>query len=91
MTLIPNWRRAWRLSSVRAAIALLMIALQSLLEGLNADVLPLAQPLISPRAWPWVAAGFAAAIIVLRVLRQIGALDPSEAAPERQAGAEREP
>ena len=79
MKLIDNWQRAWRLSSVRAAVLLLVL---SLLQGLQADVLPLVQGLVKPEHWPWVSAAFATAIVVFRVLRQVAALDPTERDPD---------
>lgn len=84
MKLIDNWQRAWRLSSVRAALLLLAL---SMLQGLQADVLPLLQGVVKPEHWPWVSASFAAAIVVLRVLRQVAALDPTEVEPADTSGA----
>lgn len=80
MTLIDNWQRAWRLSSVRAAMLLLVL---SVLQGMQSDVLPLVQGLIRPDVWPWVSAAFATAILVLRVIKQVGALDETPAESER--------
>lgn len=81
MKLIANWRRAWRLRSVQAALVLLVL---SLLQGLQAEVLPLIQASINPKYWPWVSAAFATGIVVFRVLRQVGALDPTEAAESKR-------
>lgn len=83
--LIPQWRRAWRLRSVQAALMLLGL---SLLQGIQQDVLPMIQPLLSPTAWPWVSAGFALAIVVFRVLQQLGALDPAATGSEPKEGAQ---
>lgn len=64
MRLIPDWRIAWRFLSVQAAVVL------ALLSGLQAEVLPLAQPLIPPQYWPWVSGGLALVIVVLRLVKQ---------------------
>lgn len=69
---IPQWRRAWRLSSVW------MAALLAVLSMLQTDVLPLLQGLLPPAWWPYVTLGFALAIGLLRIVAQPGALDPSE-------------
>lgn len=73
MSLIPNWRAAWRFASVQAA------ALLALLSFLQVTVLPLYQFAIPADVWPWVTAGFGTAIGVLRVLSQ-PALHADEAA-----------
>ena len=72
---IAGWRRAWRLASVQAAAALALLGL------LQAEVLPLLQFAIPPRAWPWVSAGFGIAIVLLRLVAQPGALAPGEPSP----------
>lgn len=79
--LIPEWRRALRFNSVRAAALLLVLSM------LQAEVLPHLQAFIPPEWWPLVTAGFALAIVVLRVLAQPGALDqaPADDGPEREA------
>lgn len=69
--LIPEWRRAWRLSTVWAA------ALLGALSMVQAEVLPQLQALVPPQRWPWVTAGFALAIVLLRIVAQPKALDPS--------------
>ena len=69
--LIPDWRKAWRFTSVRAA------ALLALLSMAQTDVLPLLQGLVPARFWPWITLGFAVAIVILRVLAQ-PALDAEE-------------
>lgn len=66
MRLIPDWRLAWRFLSVQAAVVL------ALLSGLQAEVLPLAQPLIPPQYWPWVSGGLALVIVLLRLVKQDG-------------------
>ena len=72
LKLIPGWQRAWRLSSVKAAVLLLI------LSGLQLEVLPLIQGLVPPAVWPWVSGSIAMAIVVLRVIAQPGALDKPE-------------
>lgn len=77
--LIPEWRRAWRLSTIWAAGLLAFLSL------LQAEVLPNLQALVPPQLWPWVTLGFAAAIALLRVVAQPAALQP---APADQGSAE---
>lgn len=72
LQLIPGWRRAWRLSSVRAAAVLVLLPIA---EALQQQLLPLFQFAIPPAAWPWVSAVCGTAVIVLRLLAQPGALD----------------
>lgn len=74
-SLIPQWRRCWRLTSVQAA------ALLAALSLLQADALPFVQALVPPQVWPWVTAGFGIAIAVLRIVAQPSALQP---APQRE-------
>lgn len=91
MNLIPNWRRAWRLTSVQAA------ALLAVLSALQADVLPMLHGVVPVSIWPWVTAGFGAAIVLLRVLAQPAvtgnapstgdAIDPAALVPPGQRGA----
>lgn len=64
MKLIPEWRSAWRFSSVQ------MLALLALLQGLRAEVLPLFEFALSERQMNWVVALLALLIMVLRVLAQ---------------------
>lgn len=64
LSLIPDWRQAWRFASVWAATAL------AVLSFLQAQVLPLYQFAVPPHVWPWVTAGFGTAIVVLRVIAQ---------------------
>lgn len=64
MRLIPDARLAWRFASVRAA------ALLALLSAVQLELLPLVQPLLPPQHWPYVSAGVALLIIVLRLLPQ---------------------
>jgi len=66
MTLIPNANQALRFGSVQAALLL------AVLSGVQADVLPLVQPLFSPELWPVVSGALALAIVVLRLLAQPG-------------------
>lgn len=80
--LIPDFRLAWRFLSVQAALLL------SVLSGIQADVLPLVQPLVPADKWPWVSGGLALAIIVLRVLDQPG-LEPGREQVQQDAQAYR--
>lgn len=64
MRLIPDARLAWRFTSVQAA------ALLAFLSAIQAEVLPLVQPLFPPHVWPWVSGLLALAIVVLRLLPQ---------------------
>lgn len=67
--LIEGWRKCWRLTTTQASAGLaLFLAVQS-------DVLPLLRPLITEQWWPIVAAGWAIAIIALRIQAQPGALE----------------
>lgn len=72
LQLIPGWRRAWRLSSVRAAAVLVLLPLA---ESVQQQLLPLFQFAIPAAAWPWVCGIAGAAVIVLRLVAQPGALD----------------
>lgn len=67
--LIPDWPLAWRFSSVQAA------ALLAALSAIQAEVLPLVQPLIPATQWPLVSGALALAIIILRLHAQ-PALEP---------------
>jgi hypothetical protein len=78
MTLIPDWRLAWRFLSVQASLLL------AVLSGIQADVLPLVGPLFPADKWPWVSGGIALAIVVLRVAAQPG-LEPQRFALELDA------
>ncbi len=62
--LIPNWLSAWRFGSVQAALLL------AALSAVQADVLPLVQPLFPEQVWPYVSGGIALAVVLLRVLAQ---------------------
>lgn len=64
MKLIPEWKISWRFTSVQLA------ALLAFLSMLQADVLPLVQPLFTPQQWPWVSGALALAIGVCRVIQQ---------------------
>lgn len=64
MKLIPEWRSAWRFSSVQ------MLALLALLQGVRAEVLPLFQFALSERQMNWIVALLALLIMVLRVVSQ---------------------
>lgn len=65
LQLIQGWRRKlWRLTSVQAATLL------ALLSVLQAEVLPQLETAVPAKWWPWVTAGFAVAIVVLRLIAQ---------------------
>lgn len=64
MKLVADWRQAWRFASVWAATALALVSV------LQAEVLPLFQFAIPADRWPWVSAGFGAAIVLLRLVAQ---------------------
>lgn len=74
LRLIPEWRDCWRMASWVAAMLLMVLSM------VQADVLPLVQPLVAPEKWPWVSGGLAAAIGVLRLVQQH--LPARDAAPE---------
>jgi hypothetical protein len=90
-SLIPDWRKSWRFSSMWGAGALALLSflqtdapamLLSLLLDMQVSVLPLAQPLIPDKAWPWVTLGLAVAIAVLRVIYQPKLHEPPHFPPE---------
>lgn len=62
--LIPDARHAWRFGSVQAAVLL------ALLSGIQAEALPLLQPIFGPEVWPYISGGLALAIVVLRLVAQ---------------------
>ena len=62
--LIPEWRLAHKMLSVRLA------ALLAVLSVVQAQVLPIWQFVVPAQYWPWVSAGFATAIVVGRLVQQ---------------------
>ena len=48
--LIPDWRQALRFNSVQMALVL------ALLSSIQADVLPLLQPIFPAKWWPFITA-----------------------------------
>lgn len=62
--LIPEWRQALRMDTVRAATLL------ASLSFLQAEVLPLLEAAVPPQIWPYVTAAFAVAIGLLRLRSQ---------------------
>lgn len=74
---VPNWRLAWRFSSVQAAVLL------ALLSSVQAEVLPLVKPIFAANVWPWVSGGLALAIVLLRLMAQPGLhkAPPAKGAP----------
>jgi hypothetical protein len=79
--LIADWRRAWRFSSVQAAVLL------AFLSAVQADVLPLLQPLFSDRAWPLVSGGLGLLIVVVRLLAQPSLHPPATPPADSEDGA----
>ena len=70
--LIPEWRRAHRMFSVQVS------ALLGVLSFLQVQILPLYQFAVPAQYWPWVTAGFATAIIVVRLVHQSSVAGPAE-------------
>lgn len=77
ITLIPDWKLSWKRSSMWGCAGLAVTALVdqapyllSLLLDAQQTVLPIAQPLIPARWWPWISLGFAVAIALLRNIQQ---------------------
>lgn len=68
--LIPDARLAWRFASVQAALLL------TILTAVQADVVPMLQPLMDNATYLKVSAGLSLLVIVLRVVAQPG-LDPA--------------
>lgn len=64
MRLIDNWRHGWRMNSVQAA------ALLAVLSMLQAEVLPHLQAALPVEWWPYISAGFALVIVVVRLRAQ---------------------
>lgn len=73
MTLIDNWPRCWRLTSVQAALVLVLLNIATVAQE---QLLPLFGFAIPPHILPWVNAVLGLAVIVLRAIAQPGALDP---------------
>lgn len=61
---VPNWRQGWRMNSVRAALLL------AFFSAVQADVLPIFQPLVPAEHWPAVSGLVALAIVVFRLWSQ---------------------
>lgn len=64
LRLIAEWRDCWRMASWVLSVLLLLLSM------VQADVMPLIQPLVAPEQWPWVSGGMALAIGVLRLVQQ---------------------
>lgn len=62
--LIPEWRQAFRMDTVRAAAAL------TALSVIQVEVLPLIEFAVPAQFWPYVTGAFGVAIIVLRMRAQ---------------------
>lgn len=73
---IPNWRQSPRFHVVRVAAVLAALSLA------QADLLPYIQPIVSPKYWPFVTLGFAAAIWFFRVLAQQELHEQQSAKPQ---------
>lgn len=76
--LIPDAAIAWRFASVQAALLL------TILTAVQADVVPMLQPLMDHATYLKVSAGLSLLIIVLRVVAQPG-LDPARQQLQQQA------
>lgn len=61
---IPNWRQGWRMTSVQAALLL------AFFSAVQAEVLPMFQPLVPAKYWPAVSGVVALLIIVFRLWSQ---------------------
>jgi hypothetical protein len=61
---IANWRQGWRMTSVQAALLL------AFFSAVQAEVLPIFQPLVPPQYWPAVTGVVALLIVVLRLWSQ---------------------
>lgn len=81
--LIPGWRQAHRLWTVRLAVALCLLNLMGALLTLLAEDFP-------SRAWLYVNTVLAALIGAVRLVQQSGVLDGPDA-PERQPPQTTEP
>lgn len=64
MSLIPEWRQGWRMTSVQAALLLAFVS------AVQAEVLPIFQPLVPPQYWPAVTGVVALLIVVFRLWSQ---------------------
>ena len=64
MKLVDDWRHALRFNSVQLALLL------AFLSSVQADVLPLLQPIFPQKWWPLITAGLALAIVLLRLRMQ---------------------
>jgi hypothetical protein len=69
MKLINDWSLSWKFLSVQAAALLVFLSV------IQADVLPVIQPLFSPEVWSWVTGFIAVLIVIARVIAQPG-LEP---------------
>lgn len=72
--LIPEWRQAWRMDSVRAAAALTALSM------IQAEVLPLVEFAVPAQYWPYITGAFGVALIVLRMRAQPAIHRPRDAA-----------
>jgi hypothetical protein len=63
MKLVEDWKRAWTWYSIHAASVLVLVSAAQ-------ELLPLAQPVIPPAVFPWVALGLGILVIAGRLLAQ---------------------
>lgn len=61
---IANWRQGWRMTSVQAALLL------AFFSAVQAEVLPIFQPLVPAQYWPAVTGVVALLIVVFRLWSQ---------------------
>lgn len=72
--LIPEWRQAWRMDTVRAAAALTALSM------IQAEVLPLVEFAVPAQFWPYITGAFGVAMFVLRLRVQPAIRKPRDAA-----------
>lgn len=70
--LIPEWKISWRFTSVQAAAVLVVLSM------IQADALPYVQPMVPAKYWPFVSGGLGIAIVIFRILAQVGLRAPQE-------------
>ncbi len=87
--LIPEWRSAWRMDTMRVSLLLAVLSL------VQAELLPLLQADLPSRAWAYVTFGLALAVMLLRLrlqpaLHGAAAVEQAEEPPavSDQAGTE---
>lgn len=78
LRLIPDFRVSYRFASIQASVVLFF------LSAVQADVLPLLQPLIPPKFWPLVSGALALAIVICRVVDQPSLDAPAATQPKER-------